>query len=131
MAVTEDFGEIKINNEVVGTIAGLAAMEVEGISGMGGKFSFGEMLGRKDADRGVTVAIEGNRATITVEVKIEYGVNMYEAAHKLQKSVKDAVEQMTGLVVDKVNVIIKGIVVVEQEKKPEKKEKPETPKRSH
>ena len=130
MAVSEDFGEIKINNEVVGTVAGLAAMEVEGISGMGGKFSLGEMLGRKDADKGVTVAIEGNRATISVEVKVEYGVNMYEAAHKLQKCVKDAVEQMTGLVVDKVNVIIKGIVVSEHEKKQEKKEKLEVPRRS-
>ncbi len=130
MAVSEDFGEIKINNEVVGTIAGLAAMEVEGISGMGGKFSLGEMLGRKDADKGVTVAIEGNRATISVEVKVEYGVNMYEAAHKLQKCVKDAVERMTGLVVDKVNVIIKGIVVSEHEKKQEKKEKLEVPRRS-
>lgn len=131
MVVREDFGEIKINNEVVGTIAGLAAMEVEGISGTGGKFSLGEMLGRKDADKGVTVAIEGSRATISIEVKVEYGVNMYEAAHKLQKCVKDAVEQMTGLVVDKVNVIIKGIVVAEQEKKQDKKEKPETPKRSY
>lgn len=130
MAVSEDFGEIKINNEVVGTIAGLAAMEVEGISGMGGKFSLGEMLGRKDADKGVTVAIEGNRATISVEVRVEYGVNMYEAAHKLQKCVKDAVERMTGLVVDKVNVIIKGIVVSEHEKKQEKKEKLEVPRRS-
>ena len=130
MAVSEDFGEIKINNEVVGTVAGLAAMEVEGISGMGGKFSLGEMLGRKDADKGVTVAIEGNRATISVEVKVEYGVNMYEAAHKLQKCVKDSVEQMTGLVVDKVNVIIKGIVVSEHEKKQEKKEKVEVPRRS-
>jgi len=130
MAVSEDFGEIKINNEVVGTIAGLAAMEVEGISGMGGKFSLGEMLGRKDADKGVTVAIEGNRATISVEVKVEYGINMYEAAHKLQKCVKDAVERMTGLVVDKVNVIIKGIVVSEHEKKQEKNEKPEVPRRS-
>jgi len=130
MAVSEDFGEIKINNEVVGTIAGLAAMEVEGISGMGGKFSLGEMLGRKDADKGVTVAIEGNRATISVEVKVEYGVNMYEAAHKLQKCVKDSVERMTGLVVDKVNVIIKGIVVSEHEKKQEKKEKLEVPRRS-
>ena len=130
MAVSEDFGEIKINNEVVGTVAGLAAMEVEGISGMGGKFSLGEMLGRKDADKGVTVVIEGNRATISVEVKVEYGVNMYEAAHKLQKCVKDAVEQMTGLVVDKVNVIIKGIVVSEHEKKQENKEKLEVPRRS-
>jgi len=92
--------------------------------------SFPSALGRKDADKGVTVAIEGNRATISVEVKVEYGINMYEAAHKLQKCIKDAVERMTGLVVDKVNVIIKGIVVSEHEKKQEKKEKPEVPIRS-
>ena len=117
MTVGENMGEIKINNEVVARIAHRAASDVEGIGELSGKFSFSDMLGRKDSERGVQVSIEGNRAVITMEVKIQYGVNMYEVAHRLQKCVKDNVEQMTGLVVDKVNVTIKDITLPESEKK--------------
>jgi uncharacterized alkaline shock family protein YloU len=121
MPVTEDLGEIKINNDVVARIAHRAASEVDGIGELGGKFSFSDMLGRKDSERGVHVSIEGNRASVTMDVKIQYGMNMYEVAHRLQKRVKDTVEQMTGLVVDKVNVTIKDIAIPEVEKR----EKPE------
>jgi uncharacterized alkaline shock family protein YloU len=121
MPVQEDLGEIKINNEVVARIAHRAASEVEGIGELGGKFSFSDMLGRKDSERGVHVAIEGNRASITMEVRIQYGLNMYEVAYRLQKTVKDTVEQTTGLIVDKVNVTIKDIAIPE----PEKREKSE------
>ncbi len=127
MALEEHLGEISIDNAVVGTIAAIAAQEVDGIVGMGGKFSFSEMLGRKDADRGVKVTIEGNKAVLDVDVKVEYGKNMYDAAHELQRKVKDSVEQMTGLVVDKVNVKINGIVIREKKEKPkppEAKQKP-------
>jgi uncharacterized alkaline shock family protein YloU len=117
MPVTEDMGEIKINNEVVARIAHRAAAEVDGVGELGGRFSFSDVLGRKDSERGVHVSIEGNRAVITMEVKVQYGVNMYEAAHRLQKRVKDSVEQMTGLLVDKVNITIKDIAIPETEKK--------------
>ena len=96
------------------TIAAIAAQEVEGVVSMGGKFSLSEMLGRKDSDRGVKVEIQGGRAAIDVDVKIEYGRNMYDAAHILQKKVKDTVEQMTGLIVEKVKVKINGIIMKEK-----------------
>ena len=110
-------GDIRIENEVVSTIASLAAADVEGINGLVGRFSLGEMLGRKDIDKGVAVTIEGNRVTINVEVNVEYGVNIYDACHRLQRRVKDSVEEMTGLVVDRVNVNVRGIVVAAE--KPE------------
>ena len=62
---------------------------------------------------------------------MEYGKNMYDAAHELQRKVKDNVEQMTGLVVDKVNVKINGIVIREKKEKPsptEAKQKPKSKK---
>ncbi|MFH0794544.1 MAG: Asp23/Gls24 family envelope stress response protein [bacterium] len=113
MAVQEDLGEVQIDNKVVGTIASYEAAKVEGIVTRGGKRTIPEMLGIKDADRGVTVEIEGTRAVITIEVNIEYGVNIYEASHKLQVQVKNAVEQMTGLSVEKVNVRVNGLAVVD------------------
>lgn len=111
----ETLGEIRIENEVVGTIASMAASDVDGIVSLVGKFSFGEMLGRKDADKGVLVKIDGSRATVRVEVNIEYGVNIYDACHRLQRKVKDSVEEMTGLVVDEVNVSVRGIVLPEKD----------------
>ena len=118
MALEKQLGDIKIENSVVATIAAIAAQEVEGVVSMGGKFSLSEMLGRKDADRGVKVEIEeDSRANIFLDVKIEYGLNMYNAAHELQRKIKTNVEQMTGLVVEKVNVKINGIILREKKEK--------------
>lgn len=118
MALEKQLGDIRIENSVVATIAAIAAQEVEGVASMGGKFSLSEMLGRKDADRGVKVEIEENsRVTIYVDVKIEYGFNMYDAAHELQRKIKNSVEQMTGLAVEKVNIIINGIILREKKEK--------------
>ncbi|KPL11246.1 hypothetical protein AMJ85_04100 [candidate division BRC1 bacterium SM23_51] len=110
-------GEIKIENEVVAKIASLTAVEVDGIVGLVGKFSIGEMLGRKDVDKGVVVAIDGSSVTINVEVNVEYGINIYDACHRLQRQVKDSVEEMTGLVVDRVNVNVRDILVPPRESK--------------
>jgi len=119
----EILGDIKISNEVVGTIASMAAADVEGICSLGGKFSLTEMLGRRDADKGVVVVIDNNRVTCHVEVNVEYGVNIYDACHRLQRKVKDSVEEMTGLAVDRVNVDVRGIVVPPRESKEHAKEK--------
>lgn len=119
----EVLGDIRIQNEVVGTIASLAASNVSGIDGLVGKFSFGEMLGRKDSDKGVGVKIDGSRVSISVEVNVEYGVNIYDACHILQRQVKDSVEEMTGLIVDSVNISVRGIVVTQPESKSKEKSK--------
>jgi len=119
----EILGDIKISNEVVGAIASMAAADVEGICSLVGKFSIGEMLGRRDVDKGVEVAIDNNRVTCHVEVNVEYGVNIYDACHRLQRKVKDSVEEMTGLVVDRVNVDVRGIIVPPRESKEHSKEK--------
>ncbi len=116
----EILGDIKISNEVVGTIASLAASDVEGIVGLVSKFSLGEMLGRKDADRGVVVTIENTRVSVHVEVNVQYGVNIYDVCHRLQRKIKDSVEEMTGLVVDRVNVDVRGIVVPPRENRENK-----------
>ena len=119
----EILGDIKISNEVVGAIASMAAADVEGITGLVGKFSFGEMLGRKDVDKGVQVTIENNRVTASIEVNVLYGVNIYDACHRLQRKVKDSVEEMTGLVVDRVSVDVRGIVMPPRESKERPKDK--------
>lgn len=121
----EDLGDIKINNRVIGTIASLAALEVEGVVSLAGKGSPAEIWGRKDIDKGIQVTVEDNAAEISIEVNVEYGIDIYKAAHQLQKTVKNAVESMTGLVVRRVNVSIPGIIVGDQPRRSSANPSPE------
>ncbi|HOE97588.1 MAG TPA: Asp23/Gls24 family envelope stress response protein [Candidatus Sumerlaeota bacterium] len=120
MSVQEDLGRIQINNDVIATIASLAAVEVDGIVSVAGGSSLAEVWGSKGMKKGITVTTDeatGN-ATIDLEVNVEYGVDVYKAAHQLQRSVKNAVESMTGLHVDAVNVSISSIVLGERPRRP-------------
>jgi uncharacterized alkaline shock family protein YloU len=122
VSLSEELGQVKISNDVVARVAAVAAMQVQGVS-LGGKFNIGDFLSRKEPVRGVSVEIDETRARVSFEVKVEYGVNMYEVAHKLQRRVKDAVEQMTGLNAEQVNVTIVDILAVgEQRDRPDKRE---------
>ena len=119
MANEESLGEIKINNEVISTVASLAALEVEGIVNLAGGArgsSIADIWSRKEgADRGITVEIgKDNTASLQVEANVEYGIDIYKAARQLQLAVKNAVESMTGLHVHRVNVTIRGIVLGER-----------------
>ncbi|MCX7766674.1 MAG: Asp23/Gls24 family envelope stress response protein [Candidatus Sumerlaeia bacterium] len=109
MPLTETYGEIKISDEVVVAISAIAASKVSGVHSIGGKTLFG----KKDIEKGINATVEGNQAIIDVDVKIDYGENIYDTVQRLQKQIKDAVEQMTGLQVAKVNVTVKGVVMPE------------------
>lgn len=109
VSLDKELGQVAISNDVVARVAALAASQVGGIS-LGKKFSMSDLLGRKEPVRGITIEVEGTQAVISLEVKVEYGRNMYDMAQRLQRKVKDAVEQMTGLAVNKVNVAIIDIL---------------------
>ena len=114
----ENLGNIKINDDVAAHYASLAILEVDGVVSVSGKSSFSDYIGAKskDVDRGVKIKIDeaANTCTVMVEVNIEYGVNVYETALKLQRAVKNAIENYVGLTVDKVHVTIGGLVIHEQ-----------------
>ncbi len=115
----ESLGDIKINNEVLVMIASLAVVEVAGVVNLAGKYSLAELWGRKDMDKGVTVEIgKDNMAVVTVEVNVEYGIDIYRAARQLQLSVKNALESMTAIHVKAVNVTIRGAVLGDQPRRP-------------
>lgn len=104
-------GTIKISEEVVTTIAGLAAVEVAGVAGMSGGIAgdLVEKLGRKNLSKGIKAEVSENEATIDINAIVDYGVNIHEVALELQNSVKNAIENMTGLDVVNVNVNIQGL----------------------
>ncbi|NMB39120.1 MAG: Asp23/Gls24 family envelope stress response protein [Firmicutes bacterium] len=110
-------GELRIANEVVGIIAGLAATEVEGVAGMSGGIAGGiaEMLGRKNLAKGVKVEVGEEQAALDLYVIVNYGVAIQEVAKNIQRNVKQAIEGMTGLDVVEVNIHVLGVHFPQQQ----------------
>ena len=103
---------IKISNDVVAVIAGVAVSEVPGVYGMAGGFAGGisEVLkGKKNLAKGIKVEATEKNAKIDVNIIVEYGSRIPDVAFEIQNRVKKAVENMTGLKVTEVNVNEKGI----------------------
>ena len=110
-------GTVRIADEVVGTIAGLAATEVNGIAGMSGGLVGGiaEMLGKKNFSKGVKVEVGEKEAAVDLYIIVEYGVRIPDIALTVQEKVKSAIENMTGLEVVEVNVHVQGVGFVSEE----------------
>ncbi len=104
-------GSIRIADEVVSIIAGLAATEVEGIAGMSGGIAGGiaEMLGRKNFAKGVKVEVGEKEAAVDLYIIVKYGVRIPDVALAAQENVKQAIENMTGLSVVEVNIHVQGV----------------------
>lgn len=107
----QSHGAIRIADEVVSIIAGLATLEVAGIAGMSGGFVGGiaEILGKRNLSKGVKVAVGETETAIDLYVITDYGVSIPDVAKAVQKNVKTAIENMTGLEVVQVNVHVQGI----------------------
>ncbi|MGI6514199.1 MAG: Asp23/Gls24 family envelope stress response protein [Syntrophomonadaceae bacterium] len=106
-----DIGAIRIAEEVVSTIAGLAAVEVEGVAAMSGSLTAGltEILGRKNLSKGVKVEVGDTETAIEAFIVVEYGFPIPVVAKAVQNQVKSAVETMTGLNVTAVNIHVVGV----------------------
>ncbi|MBC7323962.1 MAG: Asp23/Gls24 family envelope stress response protein, partial [Moorella sp. (in: Bacteria)] len=105
-----ELGSIRLTNEVVAIIAGLAATEIEGVAGMSGGIAGGiaELLGRKNLGKGVKVEVGEKEAAVDLYVVVNFGVRIPDVAIKVQENVKKAIESMTGLRVVEVNVHVQG-----------------------
>ena len=98
--IKEDhLGEVKIADEVVAIIAGLAATEVEGVSSMAGNITneIVSKLGMKNLSKGIFVEVLDNEVKVDVAINIAYGYSIPEVSKKVQDRVKSAIENMTGL----------------------------------
>ena len=103
---------IKISDDVVAVIAGIAVSEVKGVSGMSGGFAGGisEVLsGKKNMAKGIKVESNEKDTKIDVNIIVEYGVRIPDVAFEIQNRVKKSVETMTGLKVSAVNVHVQGV----------------------
>ena len=103
---------IKISNDVVAVIAGKAVSEAPGVYAMAGGFAGGisEVLsGKKNLSKGIKVEVGEKETRIDVNIIVEYGTRIPDVAFEIQNRVKKAVESMTGLKVEEVNVHVQGV----------------------
>ena len=110
---------IKISNDVIAVIAGVAVSEVAGVAGMSGGLAGGiteALKGKKNLAKGIKVEATEKSAKIDVNIIVEYGTRIPDVAFEIQNRVKKSVENMTGLKVSEVNVHVQG-VSIETEKK--------------
>ena len=109
-------GEVKIADEVVAIIAGLAAMEVDGVASMAGNATkeLISKLGMKSLSKGVRVDVLEGIVTVMMALNLKYGYNIKSTTAKVQEKVKAAIENMTGLEVADVNIRIAGVEIPEE-----------------
>jgi uncharacterized alkaline shock family protein YloU len=98
-------GTVKIADDVVAMIAGLAATEIDGVSSLSGTGK----NGARNPARGVKVEIIGKRVKVDMAIIVGYGFNIPAISQKAQLKVKAAIENMTGLTVTDVNLRVAGI----------------------
>jgi uncharacterized alkaline shock family protein YloU len=116
--VPESIGNIKISEEVIAIVSGVAASEVKGVVGMSNTFAGGiaELLGKKSLAKGVKVELSETTTTIGISLVVEYGCKIPDVAWEVQENVKKAVENMTGLEVLAVNIFVDGLIMPKEEK---------------
>ena len=108
---SKDIGEVRVADEVVAIIAGLAAMEVEGVASMAGNATreLISKLGMKSLSKGVKVDVLDGIVTVSLALNLNYGYSIKEITSKVQEKVKTAIENMTGLEVADVNIHIASV----------------------
>ncbi|MBR3933873.1 MAG: Asp23/Gls24 family envelope stress response protein [Clostridia bacterium] len=108
---SEQYGDIKISDEVIATIASVATKEINGISGLSLSIA-GEIASKftkKNLSKAIKISTQDGNVTIDISVVIEYGTRIPDVSWEVQENVKKAVETMSGLNVEKVNIIVAGV----------------------
>ena len=114
---SDKVGDVRVADEVVAIIAGLATTEVEGVSSMAGNITneIVSKLGMKNLSKGILVEVMENEVKVDVAINIAYGYSIPDVSAKVQDKVKSAIENMTGLTVAGVNVRIASVDMADGE----------------
>lgn len=110
-----EHGSVSFATDVISTIAGLAATEVEGVASMGGgSTGLADILTRrgqstKNLTKGVKVEVAEGSVTVTITIVVEFGSPIPEVAAGIQENVKKAIETMSGLTVKSIDVHVQGM----------------------
>ena len=114
--LTTAHGDIVIENEVIAKYAGITAIENFGIVGMASvnmKDGIVNLLKRDNVSKGVTVVVEDNHITIEFHIIVAYGVSIIAVSENLISNVKYKVEEFTGIEIEKINIFVEGVRVID------------------
>ncbi len=114
--IMNKLGEIQISSEVIAMYAGITAVECFGIVSMAAvsmKDGLVKLLKRESLTHGITVDIKDNHMSIDFHVIVAYGVSICAVADNLIENVKYKVEAFTGMEVDKINIYVEGVRVID------------------
>ena len=112
--LTNNLGNIRIDENVVATLAGVAAMECYGLVGMASSSATNglvELLRRDNLTKGVKVTSEENRVKIDLFIIVQFGISISVVSSNIIEKVKYSVENITGLKVENVNINVQGVRV--------------------
>lgn len=107
----EELGHINISEEVLSTIAGAAALEVEGVAALGSAAAAdtSAMVSRKSLTRSIRLDVENEEISVGIAILVKYGHIVPDVAREVQEAVKSALENTSGLNVAVVNVTVTGV----------------------
>ena len=109
-------GSITIDKEVIGQYAGSVAMECFGVVGMAGvnvKDGLVKLLKMDSMTRGIVVTLENNKLVIDFHIIVAYGVRIVAVSENLISNVKYKVEEFTGIEIEKINIFVEGVRVID------------------
>lgn len=116
-SMSTDLGIITINPEVIAKYAGSVAVECFGIVGMAAvsvKDGMARLLKRERLTHGIQLDIsDDNKITLDFHVIVSYGVNILSVSDNLMNNVKYKVEEFTGMTVEKINIFVEGVRVID------------------
>ncbi|AUS09287.1 Asp23/Gls24 family envelope stress response protein [Laceyella sacchari] len=119
LEVSTQYGQIEVANEVIATVAGIAAMDCYGLVGMASrsqlKDGITELLRRENLSKGIEVRSEHGEIVIDMHIIVGYGTKISEVAHNVQSKVRYTLDQMIGLKVNQVNIFVQGVRLVNEE----------------
>ncbi|WP_440119177.1 Asp23/Gls24 family envelope stress response protein [Paenibacillus sp. QZ-Y1] len=109
-------GTIHISNDVLSKIVGMAAQATRGISSMSVGLTEGiaKSISGKSLQKGIDVHIKDDQASIQLRINVQYGSKMHEVCRELQYNVRQAVEQLAGIMVNEIKVHVVGVTMQEQ-----------------
>ena len=104
-------GSLQISTDVLAKIARLAALEVDGVAEVttGNSQNVRSLLGRTGLPKPVAVSLEDGVATVTVHLTANYGQKIMPLCEKVQENVKQTIQNMTGITVSRVDVLVVGL----------------------
>ena len=114
--INNKMGQIQIDTDVIALYAGTTAVECFGIVGMAAvsmKDGLVKPLKRESLTHGINVTINDNAIEIDFHVIVSYGVSISTVADNLIESVKYKVEEFTGMPVEKINIFVEGVRVID------------------